>query len=55
MVQFDAQFLLDFFSEKIGPNYYNQGLYDARSVVKSGFEGIDDDLYEIEKPIDVIK
>jgi len=25
--QFDAQFLLDFFSEKIGPYFYNRGLY----------------------------
>lgn len=53
--QFDAEFLLDFFSEKIGPYYYNQGLYDARSVLQSRLESIDDDLYEIEKPIDVIK
>jgi len=27
--QFDAQFLLDFFSEEISPYFYNRGLYDA--------------------------
>ena len=53
--RFDAEFLLDFFSENIGPYYYNRGLYDARSVLQSRLESIDDDLYEIEKPIDTIK
>ena len=48
--QFDAEFLLDFFSEKIGPFYYNKGLYDARSVLESKLEDIDDAIYEIEKP-----
>jgi len=27
--QFDAQFLLDFIAEEIGPYFYNKGLYDA--------------------------
>ncbi len=27
---FDAQFLLDFITERLGPYYYNQGLHDAR-------------------------
>lgn len=48
--QFDAEFLLDFFSEDIGPYYYNRGLYDAQAVVSSSLENINDALYEIEKP-----
>ncbi len=48
--QFDAEFLLDFFSQHIGAYYYNQGLYDARSVLESKLKDIDDALYEIEKP-----
>ncbi len=50
--QFDAEFLLDFFSEDIGSYYYNQGLHDAQAVVSSSLENINDALYEIEKPIE---
>ena len=48
--QFDAEFLLDFFSEEIGSYYYNRGLYDARSVIESALENIDEAIYAIEKP-----
>lgn len=47
--QFDAEFLLDFFAEEIGANFYNQGLYDAQAVLESKMEGIADAIYEIEK------
>jgi uncharacterized protein (DUF2164 family) len=53
--QFDAQFLLDFFSEKIGPYYYNRGLHDARAVLESRLENIDEALYEIEKPTEFVR
>ena len=36
---FDAVFLVDFITEKLGPHYYNQGVYDAQA------------LLELEKPI----
>ena len=48
--QFDAEFLLDFFAEEIGPYFYNRGVYDAKAVLTSKIESIDDALYEIEKP-----
>ncbi|MBW9258751.1 MAG: DUF2164 domain-containing protein [Candidatus Thiodiazotropha sp. (ex. Lucinisca nassula)] len=48
--QFDAEFLLEFFSEEIGSYYYNRGLQDARAVLESRLENIDEALYEIEKP-----
>ncbi|WP_137672499.1 DUF2164 domain-containing protein [Agarivorans sp. Toyoura001] len=48
--QFDAEFLLDFFSEEIGAFYYNQGLQDAQVVMQKRIDNIADDLYEIEKP-----
>lgn len=51
--QFDAEFLLDFFSEKIGPFYYNRGVHDAQAVVMSRVESINDGLYEIEKPTEL--
>jgi uncharacterized protein (DUF2164 family) len=53
--QFDAEFLLDFFSEEIGPYYYNRGLYDARAVLESRLGNIDEDLYEIEKPTEFVR
>ena len=49
--QFDAGFLLDFFSEEIGAYYYNRGLLDAQAVIEEKLESIADALYEIEQPI----
>jgi len=48
--QFEAEFLLDFFSEEIGVYYYNRGLYDAQTILESKLESITDAIYEIEKP-----
>ena len=49
--QFDAEFLLDFFSEQVGAYYYNQGLQDAKTVITNQLADIDEALYEIEKPM----
>lgn len=51
--QFDAEFLLDFFSEEVGAYYYNRGLYDAQAVLQGKMEDIADAIYEIEKPTPV--
>jgi len=48
--QFDAEFLLDFFGEKIGVYYYNRGLNDAQDIFKSRMESISDAIYELEEP-----
>ena len=48
--QFEAEFLLDFFSREVGAYYYNQGLSDARSLLAEKLETISDAFYEIEKP-----
>jgi len=50
---FDAEFLLDFFSEKVGAYYYNQGLYDAQTVFQSRLDNINEAIYEIEKPTEL--
>lgn len=47
--QFEAEFLLDFFSKEVGAFYYNQGLHDAQAVVESKLELVADAIYEIEK------
>lgn len=46
--QFDAQFLLDFISEEIGPYFYNRGLYDAQSILEKRMESIYEAIYDIE-------
>lgn len=53
--QFDAEFLLDFFSETVGPYYYNRGLYDAQSVLESRLETITEAIYDLEKPTEFIR
>ena len=53
--QFDAEFLLDFFAKEIGCYFYNRGLYDARAVLESKLENIDEAIYEIEMPMEFSK
>ncbi|MGB5445138.1 MAG: DUF2164 family protein [Psychromonas sp.] len=49
MGDFDAEFLLDFFTEKIGGYYYNQGLNDARALLDEKLDTITESFYELEK------
>jgi len=49
---FDAEFLLDFFSEKVGGVYYNQGLNDARQLLDEKLDTITESFYELEKATD---
>jgi len=48
--QFDAEFLLDFIGEEIGPYFYNRGLYDAQAILESRIENVNEAIYELEKP-----
>ena len=47
--QFDADFLLDFFSEQMGVFFYNRGLYDAQRMLKKKAEEISDAIYQLEQ------
>lgn len=47
--QFDAEFLLDFFSEEVGVYFYNRGLYDAQAVLESRLEMLSEAILELEK------
>lgn len=53
--QFDAEFLLDFFSKEVGAYFYNRGLFDAQTVVSAKLEHVsemlEEGINEIEKPI----
>lgn len=48
---FDAEFLLDFFSEEIGSFFYNRGLNDAIDVLDNRMEEVKECIYVLEKPI----
>ena len=53
--QFDAEFLLDFFSKEVGAHFYNRGLSDAQLVIAAKLDNvsemIQEGISEIEKPI----
>ena len=53
--QFDAEFLLDFFSKEIGAYHYNRGLQDARTLIEENAQNISQTFYEMEKPTEFIK
>lgn len=48
--QFDAEFLLDFFSKEIGGYHYNKGLKDAQEIFLHRVDSITDAIYELEVP-----
>ncbi len=50
--QFDAEFLLDFFSDNIGKFYYNRGLYDAQAILEGRLDAITEAIAELEKPVE---
>ena len=52
--QFDAEFLLDFFSKEIGVYHYNKGLQDAQDIFKSRVDSITDAIYELEVPTEFL-
>ena len=44
-----AELLLNFFTEQIGPFYYNQGLADAQAVMARMIDTINDEIYGLEQ------
>lgn len=50
--QFEAEFLLDFFSDEVGNYFYNRGLYDAQAILDSRMEHLTEAIAELEKPVD---
>jgi uncharacterized protein (DUF2164 family) len=44
-----AEQLLAFFTEKIGPFYYNQGLADAQAVFATAVDQVGDEIYALEQ------
>ena len=46
---FQAEFLLDFILERVGPAIYNRALYDAQAHLAGRVEGVLESLVELEK------
>jgi uncharacterized protein (DUF2164 family) len=44
-----AELLLNFFTEKVGAYYYNQGLADAQAVFAKSVDDIADRIYGLEQ------
>lgn len=51
--RFPAEFLLDFFTNKVGAYYYNQGLQDARQIFDARIDDIGEAIYELERPLEL--
>jgi uncharacterized protein (DUF2164 family) len=51
LAQFDADFLLDFFTKEMGNYFYNQGVYDAQKLLTEKIDYISDEMYQLEKPV----
>jgi len=49
---FDAEFLLDFFSDEIGVYFYNRGIYDAQTLLEMRIDDLRDAILELEKATD---
>jgi uncharacterized protein (DUF2164 family) len=47
----EAEMVLDFFAEKIGPFYYNQGLNDAQAMFVKSIDDINERIYDLEQPV----
>ena len=44
-----AELLLEFFTETVGPFYYNQGLKDAQAVFARQIDNVNDEIYGLEQ------
>jgi uncharacterized protein (DUF2164 family) len=44
-----AEQLLQFFTEIVGPYYYNQGLHDAQAAFARQLENANDEIYGLEQ------
>lgn len=53
--QFDAEFLIDFFSINLGSYYYNRGLFDAQVAIRSKLDDVESEIESLEKPTDFLR
>ena len=55
MGRFDAEFLLDFFTDEVGAYFYNRGLYDAQAILASKLDDLGESIYQLERPTEFRK
>lgn len=48
---FEAEFLLDFFSENVGPYYYNQAIQDVQKHLTGYVDTLNDRVDELTRPL----
>jgi uncharacterized protein (DUF2164 family) len=48
--RFDAEFLLDFFTDQVGAYFYNRGLYDAQALLSAKLDDLGEAIYQLERP-----
>lgn len=53
--RFDAEFLIDFFTNELGSYFYNRGLYDAQAIISQKVEDLSESVYDLEKPTEFSK
>ena len=46
-----AVFLVDFITERLGPHFYNQGLYDAQAILAKKTDEIGEAILGADKPV----
>lgn len=49
--QFEAEFLLNFFTDEIGPYYYNKAVQDSQAILQKKIDEIIETIDSLEKPI----
>ncbi|RRV03945.1 DUF2164 domain-containing protein [Pseudomonas sp. v388] len=46
---FEVAEVLELFSREIAPHYYNRAIFDTQALLKERFEGIESDVWALEK------
>ncbi|WP_296188015.1 DUF2164 domain-containing protein [Pseudomonas sp. UBA1879] len=46
---FEAAEILELFTREIAPHYYNRAIFDAQALLKERFEGLESDMWSLEK------
>ncbi|MEQ8479567.1 MAG: DUF2164 domain-containing protein [Hoeflea sp.] len=45
-----AEMLMGFLADRIGPYFYNRGLYDAQAMIHKRMDGLADEVFALEQP-----
>ena len=50
-----AEMLMQFFTDKMGAYFYNQGVNDAQAAVRKRMDTLSDDLFSLEQPTRAVR